>query len=288
MNATQILTMARYEVLMAFRRRSLVILLILFLVSLTFFANVSSETNQTSVIALPGEGDTTARLEDLNQLPPEAIPEWMRGVDLNLWYRSGGVSTAMIAGAMIMAIAIVMFSNESIPLDRQYKVRELLDALPLPRTSYLAGKLLGVWAGLLAISLAAALFSAVVFRVLLGPYDLRFLALLWLFFELPLVLLSGALAVLLTSWMRSRRGAVLMSLLVLPVAIILVVLAVPSLSAVGVYVHPAYAFYILLTPDETAVAVVNERIADTVPILLGAMAVSWVLAYGWQRLREGQ
>ncbi|MCK6577341.1 MAG: hypothetical protein L6Q98_04470 [Anaerolineae bacterium] len=285
---TKMLTIARYELLMAFRRRSLVILLVLFLASIFVFADISRLTNQTSVIVLPGEGSTPARIEDLNMLPDEAIPVWMRGVDLNLWYRSGGVFTTLIAALILMGIAIVMFTNESIPLDRQYRVRELLDAMPLSRTAYLAGKVLGVWGGLLAISALTALFSAVILRAMLGPYDLRYLALLWLAFELPLILLAGGLAVLLTSWTRTRRGAVLMSLLVLPIVILLVALGIMSLSGIGVLIHPAYAFHILLSPDESSVEVVIGRIRHALPMLLGSLIASWCLAYGWQRLREGR
>ena len=85
----------------------------------------------------------------------------------------------------IFGIALTLFLAETIPLDRQFKVRELIDALPISRAMYLGGKVLGVWAGLALIVLVGGAVNLITARLMIGLYDVRVVALLWLGMALP-------------------------------------------------------------------------------------------------------
>ena len=85
-----------------------------------------------------------------------------------------------------------------------------------------------------------------------------------------------------------RRAATLTSLLILPIGVVLVSVAITSLSGVGVYIYSAYSMFILLHPDAGAVVIITERIRNTLSLFAGLLALAWVFAYGWQRYREAR
>jgi len=46
---------------------------------------------------------------------------------------------------ILIVLLLPLMVAEIIPLDRQYRVREVIDATPISESLYVAGKLLSVW-----------------------------------------------------------------------------------------------------------------------------------------------
>jgi len=107
-----------------------------------------------------------------------------------------------------------MVSAPAIPLDRQLGVDELLKSLPLASGTYLAGKVLGTVAAALLAGAATLVLHVVLHLALVGPLLVEVYALLTLFSALPLLTWAAAMGVLIASGLRSRRGAILLGLLV--------------------------------------------------------------------------
>lgn len=288
MNIAQLAAIARYEFLMAVRRRSLIILLVLFVLGILVFSLIAKETNASSALRIKEVDGRVEYFQGDTPVPPEAIPAWMQGVDLAQWQGSSQVMIALLGSVVLVSIAIVMFMNESIPLDRQHRIRELLDALPLSRATYLGGKLVGAWFGVLVITFLSMLVSVGVFLAIFNAFNITYFVMVWLLMIVPVIAINTSLAVLLTSWAGSRRSAILISLLVTPLALLVYSVALPSLGAVGVYVHPSYAMMVLLQPDASSVNIVTERIRSALPLLISMPIISWLVAYGWQRFREAR
>jgi hypothetical protein len=124
--------------------------------------------------------------------------------------------------------------------------------------------------------------------VIVGAFDVRLYALVCAAFTLPIMLIAGALAVLIPSPLGSRRVAVLAGLLVMPILIILLALAVPSLGAVGVYLERAYGFLVLIDIQADGAAVTGARLRDALPALIGVPLAAWAAAWAWARWREAR
>src|SRR5690349_6357110 len=134
----QIGAIVRYELLMAWRRRSLPILWVLLLAAVVGFAFIVENTTQTQpVVNSMAEQSSGAN-----------APAWEQGVNPEEATHTFTLMTIMIAGMIVYSVTVTLMMGEIIPLDRQFKVRELLDTLPLSRTVYLGGKLFSAWAGL--------------------------------------------------------------------------------------------------------------------------------------------
>ena len=124
-----------------------------------------------------------------------------------------------IAAIVLIVLLLPLTLSELIPLDRQYGVRELLNALPLTANLYLAGKLLSVWPLLFIGLVLAALLSGALAWLQNGPYHVGILASFWITGLLPLALFSSLVAVMLSAGQSSRRRAILTGLLAIPVGL---------------------------------------------------------------------
>jgi len=114
-----------YEIVMAWRRRSLPILWILLLVGVVGFALLVTSVNHN--------GMSLAEIMGRNANKPAYVLNTIPIINV------------LLAGTLIFSVGITMMICEMIPLDRQFKVRELLDTLPISRADYLAGKVLAAW-----------------------------------------------------------------------------------------------------------------------------------------------
>lgn len=289
MNSLQILTIARYEMLMAYRRRTLVIIGLLLLLGLIVFTKISLDANQAFNTIARAEGSVITTVDETGRevLLPQTLPSWLEGINLDVWMGGAIILTSLTINMIVVSITLVMFVSEVIPLDGLYRVRELIHALPLGRGSYLMGKLLGVWFGLLAVIGVGIVVSAVWFRVNF-TYDVRYFLLLWVVAVIPVVLVCGALAVLFTSWLTSRRIAVLISLLALPVALFVVVMGITTLTGVGIYLEPSYAYYAYISPENRSIDAITQRIVTTLLTFVGMLIAVWTAAWVWQRFREAR
>ncbi|MBI1259151.1 MAG: hypothetical protein GC204_16905 [Chloroflexi bacterium] len=269
--------MVRYEILMAWRRRSLPLLWILLLVGVLGFALLVQSVNQESPVM---DQAIQASANDTNALP------WTQGIDLVVAMHTLALINVLIAGMVFYMVGVSLLLGEVIPLDRQFKVRELLDTLPISRTLYLGGKLVSVWASLLLGIGVIGVICAVALRLIFGAYDVRVFAVLWVSLLIPQTLIAALLSVLCASFVGSRRSAVLVGLLVVPFVLILAFTTVISFAGVGALIEPIYSLGILLKPGEQSNAEIISRMLSTLAEFVGVGLVVWTAVWGWSRLRE--
>lgn len=268
---------ARYEVLMAWRRRSLPILWILLLGGVVFFTLLVRNVNAQSPVM---DESMQRTISDPN------APEWAQGLDVVITSHTIGLINIVIAGMVFFMVGVTLLMAEMIPLDRQFKVRELLDTLPLSRAGYLAGKLLSVWAGLVLGLVVVGAICAAVIRLVIGEYDLRVFAALWLAALLPMSFVASGMTVLLATLVSSRRGAVIVGLLVMPFVLILAFTSVVSFAGVGALIEPVYAVGVLMTPGDATNAEIISRIANALLLFAGVLLAVWTFAWLDARIRE--
>lgn len=272
----QLGAMVRYEFLMAWRRRSLVILWVLLLVGILSFALLMRDVNER----------TPVYDEVSSVLTGADAPEWAQGIDPLVASHTITLGNLMIAGMIFYTVGVVLLMAEVIPLDRQFKVRELLDALPLSRATYLAGKIVSMWAGLLVGALLIGLIAAPLVWLILGAYDLRVFAALWIALLVPQSFVASALTMLAASFVGSRRAAVMVGLVAMPFVLVLSFTTVISFAGVGALIEPIYAVSILLQPGAETNAVIVERIGDALVAFVGITATAWLGVWAWGRVRE--
>jgi hypothetical protein len=261
----QIGAIVRYELLMAWRRRSLPILWILLLVGVVAFALIVESSRGAQPF--------------MDQVIGANAPAWAQGINVVEAANTISLINILIAGMIFYSVGVTLMMGEIIPLDRQFKVRELLDTLPLSRTVYLGGKLFSAWAGLLLGIIIVGAISALAIRLILGVYDMRVFLALWVAMLLPSSFLASALSLLASSPFSSRRTAVIVGLVIIPVVLTLVSLGVPSFAGIGALIHPIYALGILLMPGEEAAIEIRSRIVNTLVIYALAVMSIWTLAW---------
>ena len=265
--------MVRYEVLMAWRRRSLPILWVLLLVGVIFFALLMQSVNQETPV-----------YDDVAQIVTGADAQ---SVDPAIASHTITLGNLLIAGMIFYTVGVVLLMAEVIPLDRQFKVRELLDALPLSRATYLVGKLLSAWAGLLIGMVLVGVIAAPLVWLILGAYDPRVFVALWIALLLPQSFTASALTLLAASFVGSRRAAVMVGLVTMPFVLALAFPSVVSFAGVGALIEPIYAVNVMLQPGAEANAVIAERIKSALLLFVGVIAAAWIGVWGWGRWREG-
>ncbi|HVU14217.1 MAG TPA: hypothetical protein VHD90_23220 [Phototrophicaceae bacterium] len=266
-----------YEILMAWRRRSLPILWFLLLAGVLGFALLVRQTNLDSPVMNQA---VQASASGANALP------WTQGIDLVVAMNTLALINVLIAGMVFYMVGVTLLLGEVIPLDSQFKVRELLDTLPISRTLYLGGKLASVWTSLLLGIGVIGVISALALRLIFGAYDLRVFLILWIALLVPQTLIAALLSVLCASFVGSRRSAVLVGLLVIPFVLTLAFTTVVSFAGAGALIEPIYALGLLLKPGaETNAEIVNRMTSTLIGFVLIGAAV-WTFVWGWSRLRE--
>lgn len=190
MNLSQLGAMAHYEVLMQWRRRSLLgVMLGLFAVPivafLAFGQNDVGEIQRTWTAA--------------GGLPTEAVSAIItRYVVL---YSS--MSLYIVALLMLPVLAA-----DVVPADKQTGVRELIDSLPMSSGTYLFGKLLGYWLSLIIGGVAVMIALGLTLRVLMGPFEAGPYLFMWLAMLGGIAVINGGLSLLLASAQPTRRRAI--------------------------------------------------------------------------------
>ena len=276
---TKLSAMVRYEVLMAWRRRSLPILWILLLAGVLGFALLINNVNQQNPIM-----DQAVQASASN---PNA-PPWVQGIDLVVATHTLALVNVLIAGMIFYMVGVTLLLGEVIPLDRQFKVHELLDTLPISRATYLGGKILSAWAGLMLGVVGIGVISAIALRLIFGAYDLRVFVALWIGLLVPQTLIAATISVLCASLVGSRRSAVLVGLAVVPFVLILATTTVISFAGAGALIEPIYALGILMTPGADSNAEIVSRMINTLVEFAVIGLVVWTVVWGWARLREAR
>lgn len=297
---TQLGAMIKYELLMAWRRRSLLVTILFLFVGLALFTLTMQKEplgaeggevlylNDTVIPAtitmrLYATGDITTLSADETVLAN--IPNWLRNIDLEQANATFKMATLLTMVTALLIIMLLLMSAETIPLDKHYRVRELLNTLPLSRATYLGGKLLAIWLGLLGGIILCALLYMPIAQGRFGTFDVSAYLRLWAVMLLPASIFASGLSVLAASGVSTRRTAVLVGLVLVPIGIFVFVFVI--LAVFTPLVGRANATYTTLSYDGLINSILGS-IGQTMLIAnLGVLAFG-IAIWGIGRLREGQ
>ena len=274
MNGTlsQILGVIRYEMIMQWRRRTLIVLVGFFLLGLLGLGSMVENANFlgtqriTSIDAM-GVGAIRYETTDDPNLPvfdgtPEA--QLLAAINAPIFDATWRSLTLILPGIMILLIAAMPLLVEVIPLDRQYKVDQVLNTTPLPRAGYLIGKVASVWLGLLiALTLAGFLYWVYIVSRF-GQLDTWLYIRYWAIVVIFSALIAAGFAVLVPAGVSSRRVAVVIGILLIPLSLWL---AFSTISQ-------ATFFNVLLRGSELVSQGVAYPYENAIHSLLGTIVVS--------------
>ena len=259
----QLIAIVRYEILMAWRRRSLPLLWALLLAGVLGFTVLVMNVNRQIMMSI--EAQLAANQITLEQ------------------FHTNTLFTIIVAAMIFYSVGITLMVSEVIPLDAQFKMRELFGTLPISRSTYLGGKLFGVWGGIVLGWLLIGILSAIAFHLVIGAYDLRVLLVLWVLLPLPVALTAAVLSVLVGSLVNSHRMAVVTGLLVLPFTFYLGVVSMMYFINLTALIDPIYTYGspILPSQDQIALNAVKGLLTH-----VGVVAAAWVIILFLWRRRE--
>ena len=183
--------MIRYEFLRNWRRKGLPMMMIIWLVAVIWGTTLFSGPTFFQPSADLRAGSALIRKIE---------------VTLNILIASGGIST------VFATFTLSILAAEIIPIDRQLGVMEWFNALPMRSGVYLAGKLLGLATTVLSCLIGVSVISGIAHYFLIGPYGLTAYVRMWLGAITGIALYMSAISALLTSSLRSRRGAAFVGL----------------------------------------------------------------------------
>jgi hypothetical protein len=267
---TQLAGMAKYEFKMHWRRRALWVITLTMLVITGFAAMLGG----TEIGGLVDKLAEAGGLTDTAQ------------VRLFMVLFATWVSVAVLL-SFIFPIAVA----DTIPLDRQLQIRELLDSLPLHSSIYLLGKLLGIWLAAFAGVILSLPITAAIWWITAGSYDVGKYAQMWLIGGAALIVLNGGLIVLAAAGQPTRRRAFAAAVVVY----ILPFLFVGRSLRIGItfdpvaYIDPLRAPIITRYTNLSAgdqFAFVSPEVSLTILVGLVELVIVGVLVWGWMRWRE--
>jgi ABC-type transport system involved in multi-copper enzyme maturation permease subunit len=259
---SQLSGMIRYEMLMQWRRRGVLVLMLVLLVMLVGLT-----------LLISGNGAMKSQIESaLQPMNDETRVNTVLAINLTL------------LTVLAFAVTVPLMTSETVPIDHQYRVTDLLNSLPLTRTTYLLGKLLSVWS-ILGIGLAICfVISSLVTWMLIGSYDLISYLLSWLISVVPITLFTSALGTLLASTQPSRRRGIM---LIAPISIYPYVVVIATMGSV-------WRLMALLRPEAVANVFAYPPPLDTESalsmylFLAGNILFCWCIAWAWQRWQIGR
>jgi ABC-type transport system involved in multi-copper enzyme maturation permease subunit len=188
---TQLGGMLRYEFLLQWRRRTMLIMTLPIVVVSSIMPLFTGGFMRNTGAAQIASGLSAGEVQ--RQLAQAILP------------------TIAPSLYVILILLMPVVVSDVIPKDRQHGTRELLDSLPLPIGVYLIGKLLSmcliVWAslGITMIVIGAMWwFSS-------GPYDLGIYLGMWVIVVAPLTLINPGVGLLIAAGQPNRRRGVIVS-----------------------------------------------------------------------------
>jgi ABC-type transport system involved in multi-copper enzyme maturation permease subunit len=269
----QILGMIRYEFIMHWRRRPLLVITL---------AVILITVIMTLIIGSSGADRLLAPA--LSQTP---------GLNSDQFSTFLIVFMGWSPLAVVMAVLLPIVLADTVPLDRDTGVRELMDSLPMRPLTYFAGKVVGAWAAALVSIIVSMLITGVVWRLQVGVYDLRTFAEMWLLGATSLIFLNGGLGILLSSTQPSRRRAAIL-MVVFFVVMFITAGRIFDLSSevqsLWAYANPLRAPIILYYAGDTLTALSVGFFSPKVTLTLVAGVVELGIAVMglllWTRWRE--
>ena len=253
-----------YEVLMAWRRRSLPLIWGLLLGGVLIFVALVAENN-ARWLADSMQSQLDNGLYTLEQ------------------FHTLSLFSIVIAAMIFYSVGVISVVGEVIPLDSQFKLRELFKALPITPGIYLAGKLLGVWAGIVTGWLGVGIISGVGIWFILGVYDWRVFVSLWVLLPLPAVLTAATMSVLASALVQTRRLSVLVGLLVMPLSFAVILLGMIWFIHVPSLFDPIYVYgsQQLIPAEQVLINAVRGLLSHAIVITL-----TWCIVWLFVRIRE--
>lgn len=271
----QLRAIAGYEFRMHWRRRALLVMILAFVVL----------TGASILIA----GDSLLKPENLDETRYQQVVS------------AYAIFTAWMPLGVGLALILPVMVADTIPLDRQYGVRDLLDSLPVSRAVYLGGKLVGMWAAVLAGLGIGLTFVALAWTLRVGVFDLSNYVEMALAGAASVAILNGGLGVLLAVGQPTRRRAIL----VVIGALALFIFVLPTitnnwdlrlsfnsqiLNPLRMPIINRYLFNVQaeagLSVENAALMVPPEMVRDTILAGLAELAIIWALAWSWLRWRS--
>lgn len=265
----------RYEALIQWRRRGVLVLMVVLAATLILVELSLGRMGRTLNAELMAEEGLVA------------TPEIIRAQGTVGMYYAWWVTMLLI----ILAVPPIL--ADTIPRDRQAGVGELVRSLPVGHGIRLSGKLLAGWAGLAGGLACVMALSGLAGRLVIGPYLFGAYLLLWLVGLLPLALFTAGMSILLAAWQPNRRRATFVGAAFSAYCVTMLVtttgtvwdavsLARPSiflslpaeynplrmLSSLGLFSYPAY------------------QIPLTIGLGALQVALAWLAVWAWERTRE--
>jgi len=264
---TQLRGMTVYEFRMHWRRRGLVVITLAIILMLGF-----------SMVIL---GDS---MRQANSIDPELYRRAVTATIIFSTWAPIGVSLAIILPIIVA---------DTIPLDKQYGVRDLLDSIPMVSGVYLIGKLLGVWVSVLVGLGAVMLLSGIGWWIVGGPYNIISYFEMWIVGVAGIAILNSGLGVLVCATQPNRRSAILISVALVCISgsmlgSDLMRIASPIRGAILSY----YLFNVRQSISSEAIspAMLSSVSAVMLTIFVGIieLAAGWALMTGWMHWRDGK
>lgn len=300
LQVAQLGAMIKYELLMGWRRRSLLVTVLFLFVGLAVFTALFAKeplgaeggeilyvddtvTPPTVTMRLYETGEVATLPADPTVLAN--IPHWLRNIDLGQANATFKIATLLAMVTQLLIIMLLLMSAETIPLDKHYHVRELLNTLPMGRATYLSGKVLAVWIGLFGGIVLCALFYIPIANARFGAFDMSAYLQLWGVMLLPAAAFSSGIAILAAAGVATRRASVLVGLVLIPIGVGIFALVIYAIFAP--LVGRNTAIYTSLTYDGLIGSMIGN-IAQTMLFANLAVLVLGIVAWGDARLREGR
>ncbi len=271
----QCMAIARYEFLMLWRQRAAPVLTLSLVALPVFFA-----------FFVYGDA-ADENLSLLDQMNAAQLQEYAVFITSTVQFFSWA------AGYLILIVLAPLMMSEIIPKDRQYGVREILDALPLGMGTYLNGKMLGAVAvavsGLVGAMIIVTVFWKVMFREIYLPMILS----AWLGGGGALILLNTTTTILLAAGQPTRKRAFAIGAIFAFVCLILMTVAIASHDGVIDYAwweiaSPArsafYSYFIDGTFESMSGAIYSTNfdsilaLGQTVGVGLVELGILWLFA----------
>ncbi|MBI1280589.1 MAG: alpha/beta fold hydrolase [Anaerolineaceae bacterium] len=110
---------------------------------------------------------------------------------------------------VIMTVVLPLLTADVFATERQQRISELMESLPVSKAATLLGKVMGIWIAAIISLFASTVIIAAVWRIIGGIFDLYPLIDLVLVGVLPLILFNTSLSVLIGATQPTRRSALL-------------------------------------------------------------------------------
>lgn len=183
------------------------------------------------------------------------------------------IMATMAAWPMVL-LAVPILAADAIPSDRQLNTRDLIESLPLTRPTYLFGKLLGVWGGLVISMALGGILGAMAIWGLTAPFNVEIWLAMWFVGLLFLALVNTAISVLLAAGRANRRQAVALGF------------AASPLFLAGFSRSSLFVFYTSVFRGLTDTARLTMPVLSLQDVAVGIAAVALAFLIAWGTLNS--